>query len=463
MNVDLLLKNGTVVTEAHSFAADIAVRDGRVVALSAWGEQRYSTGEQLDLRGKHVFPGGIDPHVHLGDQGQSDFEDFETGTKSCAAGGLTTVIDMPLNLPPTIDAATFRARQAVVTPKAVVDFGLWGGLVPGNLGELVGMAEAGALAFKAFTCQAVDWFPVSDSELYEGMREAARLDLPVGVHCENDAIIAALRARLCAAGRRDLCAHAESRPEIAEWEAIQRVVLFARDTGARTQVVHISTGEGVDLCWAARRAGARVGAEVTLHHLTLDEEDMARIGTFAKCAPPLRARRQVEALWERILAGKVSNIGSDHSPATFAQKNLQASDHWTIPDGITGTQTLMPLLLSEGVHKRGLPLERFVRLTSTAAARMFGLYPRKGTIQIGSDADFAVADLRRRWVLAPDLLHYKCPWSPHMGVEIVGAIERTILRGRTICLDNEITVELGFGRFIHGREVAEHRRDVAAV
>lgn len=453
MKADLVLKNGIVVTEAGAFPADIAVRAGRVVGLSAWGGQRYSAEEELDVTGKHVFPGGVDPHVHLGDQGQSDFEDFETGTRSCAVGGLTTVIDMPLNLPPTIDTATFQARQQAVAPRAMVDFGLWGGLVPGNLGELAGMAAAGALAFKAFLCRATDWFHVSDGELLDGMAEAACLGLPVGVHSENDTIIAQAREGLIATGRRDLRAHGESRPELAEWEAIQRVALFARATGARTQVVHISTAEGLDLCWAARQAGAHIGAEVTMHHLTLDEDDMVRIGTFAKCAPPLRVRRQVEALWDRLLAGKVSNIGSDHSPATFAQKDVQLCDHWGIPDGITGTQTLMPLLLSEGVHKRGLALERFVSLTSTAAARMFGLYPRKGTITIGSDADLVVADLQQRWVLTPDLLHYKCPWSPHMGTEIVGSIERTILRGRTICLHNEILAEPSCGRFIHGRDV----------
>src|SRR5581483_7187652 len=275
-----------------------------------------SADEALDVAGKHVFPGGVDPHVHLGDQQQSCFEDFTTGTRSCAAGGLTTVIDMPLNLPPTIDTATFQARWQAVAPRAVVDFGLWGGLVPGNLGELAGMAAAGALAFKAFLCRASDWFHVSDGDLLDGMAEAARLGLPVGVHSENDSIVARARDGLIAVGRRDLRAHGESRPELAEWEAIQRVALFARATGARTQVVHISTAEGLDLCWAARQASADIGAEVTMHHLTLDEEDMARIGTFAKCAPPLRVRRQVDALWERLLAGKVSNIGSDHSPAT---------------------------------------------------------------------------------------------------------------------------------------------------
>lgn len=182
MKADLLLRNGVVVGESAVLPMDIAVRDGHIVALSRWGEEQYSAEEALDLRGKHVFPGGIDPHVHLGDQGQSSFEDFTTGTASCAAGGLTTVIDMPLNLPPTVDAATFAARRDTVAPRALVDFGLWGGLVPGKLDQLAPMAEAGAMAFKAFVCQATDWFRIEDGELLEGMREAARLDLPVGVH-----------------------------------------------------------------------------------------------------------------------------------------------------------------------------------------------------------------------------------------------------------------------------------------
>jgi allantoinase len=457
MKVDLALVNGTVVTEQGVAHADIGVRDGRIAALVVSGAEHLDADEQLDLSGLHVLPGGVDPHVHLGDQGQSDFEDFATGTASCAAGGLTTVIDMPLNLPPTVDVATFEARREAVAPKALVDWGLWGGLVPGNLGDLEPMAEAGALAFKAFVCEAIDWFAASDGDLYEGMLEAARLDRPVGVHSENDDVTARLRRRLRAAGRSDLRAHGESRPEAAEWEAIQRVVLFASVTGARTQVVHISTGEGIDACTAARRAGARVGAEVTMHHLTLDEDDLLERGTFAKCAPPLRARRQVEALWARLFAGDVSNIGSDHSPATFAQKDLGAQEHWDVPDGITGTQTLMPLLLSEGVHRRGLPLERFAALTATAAAKMFGLYPRKGAIRVGADADFAIADLDARWTISPEALLYKCPWSPHEGTEVTGRIVRTIVRGTTVFCDGEIVGTPGHGTFLHGTELAERR------
>jgi allantoinase len=457
MKVDLALCNGTVVTEHDVQQLDIGVRGERIAALVAPGEESLQAEERIDLAGLHVFPGGIDPHVHLGDQGQSEFEDFATGTASCAAGGLTTVIDMPLNLPPTIDAATFEARREAVAPKAYVDWGLWGGLVPGNVGELTPMAAAGALAFKAFVCEAADWFRVSDADLFEGMQEAARLGRPVGVHCENDDITAGLRARLRAAGRTDIRAHAESRPELTEWEAIRRVVSLAQATGARTQIVHISTGEGIDACSAARQAGARVGAEVTMHHLTLDEEDMVRIGTLAKCAPPLRPCHQVEALWRRLLAGEVSNLGSDHSPATFEQKSTERQEHWDIPDGITGTQTLMPLLLSEGVHKRGLPLERFAQLTSTAAAKMFGLYPHKGSIRIGADADFAIADLEERWTLTPEVLRYKCPWSPNAGTEIQGRIVRTILRGRTVFCDGELVGPPGFGRFLHGMEIAERR------
>lgn len=455
MKVDLALCNGTVVTEHGAEQVDIGVSGERIVALAARDGERFDAGERLDLSGLHVFPGGIDPHVHLGDQGQSDFEDFATGTASCAAGGLTTVIDMPLNLPPTIDAATFGARRAALAPKAYVDWGLWGGLVPGNLDELEPMAEAGALAFKAFVCQAVDWFRVSDADLLEGMQEAERLDRPVGVHCENDDITARLRARLRTAGRTDIRAHAESRPEHAEWEAIQRVLLLARAAGARVQIVHISTGEGVDACTAARSTGVRVGAEVTVHHLTLDEEDMVRLGTFAKCAPPLRHRGQVEALWQRLLAGEIRNIGSDHSPATFEQKDLGRSEHWDIPDGITGTQTLMAVLLSEGVHKRGLSLERFAQLTSTAAAKMFGLYPRKGAIRVGADADFAIADLEDRWTLTPDVLLYKCPWTPHEGTEIQGRIVRTVVRGATVFHDGRLVAAPGSGSYLHGMELAE--------
>jgi len=448
VNVDIVLRNGTVVTEAATLPLDIAVRDGRIVSLFTRGERPYHTEEQLDVSGLHILPGVVDPHVHFSDQDQSAFEDFDTGTRAAAAGGVTTVLDMPLNLPPTVDAATFAARRAAIERHALVDVGLWAGLVPGNRPELPRMAALGAVAFKAFTCEAAHWFHVDDDDLLEGMRTASRLGLPVGVHCENNAIVAGERARLRAEGRRDLAAHAASRPEVAEWEAIARVTLLARVSGAATQVVHISTAEGVDTVWSARQAGARVAAEVTMHHLTLDDEEGARIGRLATGAPPLRPRRQVDALWRRVLDGRVQSVGSDHSPATVAQKDLSRQEHWDAPDGVTGVQTLLPLLLSEGVHARGLGLERVASLTAANPARMFGLYPRKGAIQIGGDADFAVVDMQRRWTLTPDLLFYKWPWSPHTGWEFQGRVVRTIVRGRTVYLDGDIVAAPDWGAFL---------------
>jgi len=448
VSFDLALVGGTTVTEHGPEAVDVGVRDGRIAALVGRAAEPLCAEQRIDCAGLLVLPGGVDPHVHFGDQGQSAFEDFETGTRAAAAGGITTVLDMPLNVPPTTDAARLHARRAAISPRAVVDFGLWGGLVPSSLGELESMARAGAVAFKAFLCDEVDWESVSDGDLYLGMREAARLRRPVGVHCENGSIVAALRQRLRGEGRTDLGAHAESRPEIAEIEAIRRVALLAGATGARTQVVHVSTAEGIDACTEARHAGADVGAEVTMHHLTLTDEDALEHGTLAKCAPPLRPRRQVDALWERVLAGDVGNVGSDHSPATAEQKDPRAREHWDIPNGITGVQTLLPLLVSTGVHARGLGLADLARLTARGAARRFGLYPRKGAIRIGSDADFAIVDLDAAWTLAASDLEYKAAWSPHEGIAIRGRVTRTILRGTTIFADGEVVGAPGGGRWL---------------
>lgn len=448
MKADLVLCNASVVTDQAVLGADIAVRGGRITALSLHGEEHFDAEEQLDLRGLHVFPGGIDPHVHFGDQSQAAFEDFASGTRAAAAGGITTVCDMPLNMPPTIDPPTFEARRAAVSPHAYVDFGLWAGLVPGNREQFARLAQLGAMAFKAFTCEAADWFEVQDDDLLEGMREAARLGLPVGVHCENNAIIAYLRRILRAAGRKDLRAHLESRPEVAELEAISRVVLLGKEAGARTHIVHVSIAEGVDAVRRMREQGVQVTAEVTMHHLTLDDEDAVRVGSRAKCAPPLRARHQVDALWRRVRSGYVHTIGSDHSPATDEQKDLSLRDHWEVPDGITGVQTLLPLLLTEGVHKRGLSLPRVVSLSAANAARTFGLFPGKGAIQVGSDADFAVVDLYQPWTLQAEHLFYKWPWSAHLGWHMTGRVVRTIVRGRTVFLNGEVVGDPGYGLFL---------------
>jgi allantoinase len=340
---------------------DVGVADGVVAAVGP--ELEGGAREEVDARGLVVLPGVVDAHVHLNDPGRAHWEGFATGTAALAAGGTTTAIDMPLNaIPPTLDRAAFDAKVAAARGVARVDVALWGGLVPGppaGLDRLDELAAAGVVGFKAFMSNSgVEEFPAADDlTLLEGMARAARLGLPVAVHAESDVLTSALAARAVAEGRTTMADYLASRPVVAELEAIERVILFAEETGCALHVVHVSSGRGVALIAEARARGVDVSCETCPHYLLLDADDAVRIGAAAKCAPPLRDRATVEALWARVLAGDVDLIATDHSPSPPELKET-GGDAFAAWGGIPGAQTLLSSMFSEGVVARGLPLER---------------------------------------------------------------------------------------------------------
>src|SRR3954452_13138278 len=343
---DLIVRGGS-----HG---DVAVSDGVIAAVGPGLEG--GAREEVDARGLVVLPGAVDAHVHLNDPGRADWEGFATGTAALAAGGTTTAIDMPLNaIPPTLDAASFAAKAAAARDTARVDVALWGGLVPGGVERLDEQAGAGVVGFKAFmSASGVEEFAAADDlTLLEGMARAARLGLPVAVHAESDVLTAALAARAVAAGRTSMRDYLASRPVVAELEAIGRAIAFAQDTGCSLHVVHVSTGRGVALVAEARARGADVTCETCPHYLVLDEEDAVRLGAVAKCAPPLRPAAEVEALWDRVLAGDVDLIATDHSPSPAELKET-GDDLFAAWGGIPGAQTLVASMYHYGVVERGL-------------------------------------------------------------------------------------------------------------
>jgi allantoinase len=287
-----------------------------------------------------------------------------------------------------------------------------------------------------------------DGVLWEGMEKIAAWGSLLGVHAENHDLAMRLGARLQRAGRCDMRAWCEARPPEVEREAIQRAHTVARATGCRLHIVHLSTPDGGRLVATARNAGQRVTVETCPHYLLLDEEAFARLGPAAKCAPPLRARPAVEGLWRQVLDGIIDCIASDHSPCPPEDKARGAGDVWQAWGGITGVQTLVPLLVSEGVHRRGLPLERLVQLTSANAARIFGLYPRKGSLLPGTDADVVILDPDREWTITAEWLRYRHRLSPFLGWRVRGWIDRVLIRGRTVVQDGEIVGTPGSGRLV---------------
>ena len=427
---DMILRGGTLVTSDGPSEADLAVADGRIADISP--ELEGGAQEEVDASELHVFPGAIDAHTHLNEPGRTHWEGFATGSRSLAAGGVTTYVEMPLNAhPPTLDAESFDLKFAAAEASSLVDFGLWGGLVPGNVGRLDELAERGVVGFKAFMSNSgiEDFEAADDLTLFEGMQRAAELGLPVLVHAENDQITSRLARRAMAEGRTTMRDYLDSRPVAAELEAIGRAILFAEETGCSLHVVHVSTGRGIALVVAARARGVAVTCETCAHYLVLTEEDAKELGAVAKCAPPLRSRQHLEGLWDQIFEGNIQFVTSDHSPAPPKMK--VGDDFFKIWGGIMGCQSLLNMMLDEGYHERGLPLEQVAALLSGNVAERFG-FPEKGHLEVGADADLALVDLDSSFTLRAEDLFYRHRMSPYVGRTFRGNVVRTILRGTTM-------------------------------
>lgn len=453
---DLVIRGGDVILPSGRAVADIAVTAG---AISAIGSDLGDAVEVIDARGLVVLPGLVDAHVHFNEPGRGDWEGWDAGTRGAAAGGVTTVLEMPLNAhPPTITAALFDAKHAVAAEKARVDFGLWGGLVNDNLAELPDLAARGVVGFKAFMSESgVDDFRrVPDGVLAAGLKSAARLGVVVGVHAESHEMVERLSGEIRARREIDRLAWCRARPPAAELEAIRRLISCVRGAGpgARAHVVHVSGAEGLAEVQGAREWGLSVTAETCPHYLEFDEQDFVRVGPALKCAPPIRDAASRERLWTALLAGDVDLVASDHSPCPAADKQKGEHDVWQAWGGVAGIQATLPVLLTGGVHARGLSLERVADLTATAPARLFSLFPRKGAIAVNADADFALVDPARTWTFRAEQLQTRSGISPYVGRTFRGAVVRTIVRGRTVFVGGEVVGTPGWGTLV--RRDAQH-------
>ncbi|MGB3682196.1 MAG: allantoinase AllB, partial [Rubrobacteraceae bacterium] len=376
---DLIVRGGAVVGVGE---ADLAVSDGKIAAIEP--ELEGPADEEIDARGLRVLPGAIDAHVHFNEPGRTHWEGFATGSRSLAAGGMTAFVEMPLNAyPPTNDAKSFDEKIALARASSVVDFAFYGGLVPGNLEHMEELAERGVSGFKAFmsTTGTIDFQPADDLALYEGMEKAAELGLPVLVHAENKEITDELGRRRVGTLRTTMRDYLDSRPVFAELEAIERAILFAEETGCSLHVVHVSTGRGVARVAAARKRGVDVTCETCAHYLVLTEEDAGVLGAVAKCAPPLRPQEDLESLWEHVHEDNVEFVTSDHSPCPPDMK--VGDDMFRAWGGIAGCQSLLNVMLDEGFHGRGLPLEKLAGLLSGKVADRFG-FSGKGRLEVGA-------------------------------------------------------------------------------
>lgn len=417
---------------------DIGISDGKIVAIGA--NLRGGSREEIDATKMSIFPGVIDAHVHFNEPGRTDWEGFETGSRAAAAGGTTTVFEMPLNAhPPTIDGKSFDAKRAAAEKSSFVDFGLWGGLVPGNLDQLEILRDRGVVGLKAFMCDSgIDDFPhVTMSILREGMKRAADLDLLVAVHAESQELTQKLAKEKIARGKTTVRDYLESRPTEAELDAIEQAIDLAAETNCRLHVVHVTCGSGVALIAGARAKGVDVSCETCPHYLVFTDADMERLGAVAKCAPPLRPDSERKLLHERL--DDITTIGSDHSPSPWSMKDRQ--NFFEVWGGISGCQHLLTLLLDISV-----PPERIADLTSRRVAKRFRVN-QKGEIAIGKDADFTIVDPAAEEIVSAGSLLYRHRHSAYVGRRLRGRVVRTVLRGQTVYRDGKLAAQ-PIGRFV---------------
>src|SRR5258706_7424500 len=390
---DLVISGATVVTDEASFDAAVAIKDGKILAI---GEERAmpSARETFDATGLHLLPGAIDVHVHFREPGYTHKEDWQTGTAAAAMGGVTTVFEMPNVDRPTATPETLALKQEVAK-KAHVDYGLYGLLAEDNIDHLEALIEGGVAAFKCFMGNTFGNLPSpSTGAMLEGFEIVAQHGLRIALHAETASIMARREKRLQAAGRTDPLAHLASRPAVVAIEAVSRAAILAEWTGARIHILHISSADELRPLREAKARGVDITGETCPHYLMLSADDYARFAGVIRVNPPVREKRNQEPLWAALADGTVDIIATDHAPHSREEKTR--NDMFTVDCGFAGVETQMPLMLTE-VNAGRFSISDYVRWSAANVAKLWGLYPRKGVIQPGADADITVVDLVHEW------------------------------------------------------------------
>lgn len=415
-------------------AAAVFVRDGKIERVAAH-DDRPSGVQQIDVGDLVVMPGIVDSHVHINDPGRTDWEGFESATRAAAAGGVTTLVDMPLNsIPPTTTAAGLAAKRDAASGRSFVDVAFWGGVVPGNAGELATLAREGVRGFKCFLCPSgVDEFPnVAEADLRVAMPIVRDVGLPLLAHAELPDALRSVggSVQLHETWRR-------SRPPDAERAAVELLVTLAREFGTRVHIVHLASAEAVEAVRQARKNGVLITGETCPHYLTFASEEIPDGATVFKCAPPIRERRQREALWHALRDGDIDLVATDHSPAPPAMKHVDDGDFVRAWGGIASLQIGLAACWT-GAAARGIGFETVSRLMSSAPARLAGMSASKGSITEGADADLIIWDPDATTVVDPTTLLHRHSLTPYAGLRLRGVVRTTLLRGEIVFSDGEV-------------------------
>ena len=445
-----LVVRGRLVTPEEVFGGYLGIEGGTIAAVS----REALDGPLLDVQGQLVFPGGIDAHVHVA-SGERYPEGWTRLGQSALAGGVTTVIDMPYDAPqPTVSAELFRAKVERLRQGTLVDAALYGTVRKrGGAADIAGMAAAGASAFKFSTYETdPQRFPrVPNDELLAALRVLGDLGLPAVFHAEDGEIIDALIAQLRPGGEGSPRLHARSRPPVSEMAAVAALLELSRAVSAeghpvKLHIAHLTVPEGFHLLEYYRTLGLDVSAETCIHYLTLSEDDLAEQGAPLKCNPPLRPPAMQDALWAEVLAGRVAFITSDHAP--WPPEDKDQPNIFDNRSGMPGLHTMLPLLYSEGVVRRGLSLQDFARLSASGPADRFGLAHRKGRLRVGLDADLTILDPQGSWTVRAAESYSVARHSAYEGRTLVGKVTRTLLRGQTVFDGQRVSAQPGFAGFL---------------
>ncbi len=446
MKTDVLVRGGRIVTSSGLIEASIAI-DGGVIVSIAKESHAPEADRVIDAEGLLVLPGMVDMHVHFRDPGHPEREDFESGSRAAAAGGVTTVGEMPNTVPPIVTAEAFREKVRIGSSKSVVDFALIAGAGEVSAEELKAMAGEGAAAYKTFMTSRFRELYASDGQMLENFQVIAQLDIPCLIHAEDGDIVERWRMKAREEGRRDPIAHAEYRPAIAEVEAAWRVIQLASSAGVHLHICHISASGVIDALKWAKSRGLRVSGETCPHYLFLTAEDLKRLGPYAKTDPPLRGREDQMRLWEALRGGLIDVVASDHAPYTEEEKERGWSDIFDAPSGGIGVETTLPLML-DAVNRSLISLQRLVEVFAENPARLLGLYPRKGVIAVGADGDLVLVDPKREFEIRGDQLHSRQRRTPFEGYRGRGKPVKTLLRGEVIMEEGEVLAKRGYGTFL---------------
>ena len=440
MIVDSVLTNAKAYLNGQIVDCSIAIEEGKIQKIGK-ETQMPNADEKTDLQNMLVLPGLIDEHVHLRDEGKAYKEDFTSGTAAAAAGGFTTVLDMPNNDPVTMSVETLRNRMRTAQRKILVNVGFYSEF-PKKMPAVQDIVAEGAVGFKLFMgCQIGGLNIDDDQALQDAFKEVAKLNVPVAVHAEDKATLTANEEKLKQSKKTGTADFLRAHTEAVELKSIQRLLKISKQTGVRLHFCHLSTQEGLNAIAEAKKSGRTVTCEVTPNHLLLSSEDLKRYGQMVIMAPPLRSKNHLEALWKGLENGSVDALGSDHAP--HAQREKSASSVWDVKVGVPGLETTLPLILTL-VKKNRLTLTQAVQLLAEKPAEIYGLNDR-GRLEQGKNADLTVVDFNRQFKIDASKFKSKAKFSPYDGWDVQGKPVKTIVNGQLVFDEGEIVAKAGSG------------------